>query len=209
MKKISLSNIDAFKISDNDTGEVFYGCCQDWFGTGWQRLSGCGPSVAYNILMYHGRGCFAGGRIQNKSSCAAMMEEVWKYVTPTTRGIHTTEMLCERVMAYGASKGLTILSARCEVPEKRSLRPSPEEVTTFLEDALSRDIPVAFLNLCSGQEKNLDEWHWVTVAAIETGGPDGRVPLCVLDRGHIVEIDLALWLDTTNYGGGFVHFSIT
>jgi hypothetical protein len=208
MKKISLSNIDAFKISDNDTNEVFYGCCQDWFGTGWQRLSGCGPSVACNIFMYHGRGDAAGDHIRNKRSCAAMMEEVWKYVTPTKRGIHTTEMLCERVMAYGASKGMLISSARCEVPEKRSLRPSPGEVASFLEDALTRDLPVAFLNLCNGQEKNLDEWHWVTVAAMETGDPDGRLPLCVLDRGRIVKIDLALWLDTTSCGGGFVHFSI-
>jgi hypothetical protein len=138
-----------------------------------------------------------------------MMEEVWKYVTPSKRGIHTTEMLRERVAAYGASKGMTVSSARCEVPETKSLRPTPGEVTSFLEDALSRDIPVAFLNLCNGQEENLDKWHWVTVAAIETGDPEGRVPLCILDRGRIVKIDLALWLDTTTYGGGFIHFSIT
>ncbi|MDR1137897.1 MAG: hypothetical protein LBK91_06200 [Synergistaceae bacterium] len=209
MKKVSLSNIDAFKISDNDTDEVFYGCCQDWFGTGWQRLSGCGPSVACNIFIYHARGASAGGRARNKHSCAAMMEEVWKYVTPTKRGIHTAEMLRERVLAYGAAKGMTISSAICEVPKERSLRPSSAEVTSFLEDALSKDIPVAFLNLCNGQEKNLDEWHWVTVAAIETGDPKGRVPLCILDRGRMVKIDLALWLDTTSHGGGFVHFSIT
>jgi hypothetical protein len=209
MKKISLSNIDAFKVSDNSTNEVFYGCCQDWFGTGWQRLSGCGPSVACNIFMYYGLGNLTENHIRNKNACAAMMEEVWKYVTPTKRGIHTTEMLSERVIAYGASKGMTISSARCEVPETRSLRPSPEEVASFLEDALSRDIPVAFLNLCNGKEKNLDEWHWVTVAAIETGDPGGRLPLCILDRGRIVNIDLALWLDTTSCGGGFVHFSIT
>lgn len=204
MKKVSLSNIDAFKISDSDTNEVFYGCSQDWFGTVWQRLSGCGPSVACNIFMYHGR-----GSVRNKSACAAMMEEVWKYVTPTKGGIHTAEMLRERVAAYGAAKGMTISSAICEVPENISLRPPKENVASFLEDALSRDIPVAFLNLCNGREKNLDKWHWVTVIAIQTGDPGGGLPLWILDRGRIVEINLALWLETTSHGGGFVHFSIT
>ena len=33
MVKISLSDIDAFKVVDDETGETSYGCNQDWYGS--------------------------------------------------------------------------------------------------------------------------------------------------------------------------------
>ena len=66
MEKVSLSNMGAFKIIDKVTGEIFHGCSQDWFGTYWQRLSGCGPSVVTNILMY--RDNARDGRVRDKEA---------------------------------------------------------------------------------------------------------------------------------------------
>ncbi|MDR1966513.1 MAG: hypothetical protein LBQ36_07365 [Synergistaceae bacterium] len=204
MKSISLKRIDAFKIIDENTDEIFYGCDQEWFGTEWQRRSGCGPSAVSNMLLY--RAAPLGGRALSKSDCASLMEEVWHHVTPTEHGIPNTEMLCESVKAYGASKGAKVACAHCEIPEDRSLRPSGGEVASFLEVALSSDIPVIFLNLCNGEEENLDEWHWVTIVSLERAEPDGRMKLRILDKGKIGIVDLTLWLDTTECGGGFVHF---
>jgi hypothetical protein len=199
--------MDAFKITDRSTGEVFYGCDQDWFGTNWQRLSGCGPSVVANILIYNGRD--SDWRIEDKDAAVRFMEEVWKFVTPTNRGIPTTEMLLERVFSYGESKGMAVRHSDCGIPEEKSLRPSIGDVTAFLSGALERDAPVAFLNLCNGEEENLDEWHWVTVVSLEQRQYDGHVIATIIDRGKIIAVDLSVWLDTTNQGGGFIHFRMT
>ena len=208
MAKLSLSDIDAFKIADEETGETFYGCNQDWYGSEWQRLSGCGQSVVAGILMYLRRDTAVPG-IKSKKYAISFMEEVWKYVTPTQRGIHTAEMLRRRVVSYCAAKNLNVASAVCGIPEERPLRPRMERVWAYLTDALSRDIPIAFLNLHNGEEENLDEWHWVTVVSAEQTKQNGNVEIVILDRGRALVVDLSLWLETTRYGGVFVHFSVT
>jgi hypothetical protein len=208
MIKLSLSDINAFKVADDETGEIFYGCNQDWYGSDWQRLSGCGPSVVAGILMYLRRD-IAAPKIKDKKYAVSFMEEVWKYVTPTHRGIHTAEMLRRRVVSYCAAKNLKVASAVCGIPEERALRPQMERVWAYMADALSRDIPIAFLNLHNGEEENLDEWHWVTVVSAEQTEPDGNVGIRILDRGRAIMVDLSLWLKTTDYGGGFVCFSVT
>ncbi|MDR1581303.1 MAG: hypothetical protein LBS35_13185 [Synergistaceae bacterium] len=208
MTKLSLSDIDAFKIADDETGETFYGCNQDWYGSDWQRLSGCGPSVVAGILMYLRRDIAVPGA-KDKKYAISFMEEVWKYVTPTQRGIHTAEMLRRRVVSYCAAKNLRVASAVCGIPEERVYRPQMKRVWAYMTDALSRDIPIAFLNLHNGEEKNLDEWHWVTVVSAEQAKPNGNVQIVILDRGHSLVVDLSLWLETTHYGGGFVYFSVT
>ena len=83
MEKLALLNIEAFKIFDNGTETLSYGCDQQWFSTERQRSSGCGPSVASSILLYLNR-----SRQPNeetpccKNRCTAFMEEVWEHVTP-------------------------------------------------------------------------------------------------------------------------------
>jgi hypothetical protein len=208
MKKLSLSDIDAFKVVDDETGEVFYGCNQDWYGSDWQRMSGCGPSVVAGILMYLRRDISVPG-VKGKKYVISFMEEVWEYVTPTQRGIHTAEMLRRRVASYCAAKNLKAASAVCTIPEERALRPQMKRVWAYVTEALSRDIPIAFLNLHNGAAENLDEWHWVTVVSAEQTEPNGNVEIGILDRGRALAVDLSLWLKTTDYGGGFVHFSVT
>ena len=203
--KSTLSNIEAFKIIDRETGDIFYGCSQDWFGTHWQRLSGCGPVVVTNILMY---GDIApDGSVRDKGAAESLMEEVWEFITPTTRGIHTVDMLIERVTSYGEAKGMKTLYRDCVVPKEKSLRPSMDTVVSFISDALGRDVPVAFLNLCNGDEITLEDWHWVTVVEMELRASDGHVIVNILDRGRKVPIDLSLWLETTTSDGGFLHFT--
>ena len=203
--KISLSDIEAFKIVDRATGEVFYGCSQDWFGTHWQKLSGCGPAAVTNILMY--RNSVKDGSVRDKGTAESLMEEVWKFITPTTKGIPTVEMLLERVTSYGEARGKITLYRDCVVPREKSMRPSIETVASFIDDALGRDAPVAFLNLCNGDENTLEDWHWVTVVEMERRASDGRVIVNILDRGRKMPIDLSLWLETTTSDGGFLHFT--
>jgi len=78
---------------------------------------------------------------------------------------------------------------------------------SFLEGGLIKDAPIAFLNLCNGQVKNLDPWHWVTIISLEYAENGKSASIKILDEGLIKKIDLALWYDTTTLGGGFVYFT--
>jgi hypothetical protein len=136
------------------------------------------------------------------------MEEVWEYVTPTERGIPSAKMFCESVLAYARDKELKIRCGFFDVPEEKSLRPALSEVSGFIEKALSSDLPVGFLLLCNGKLREVDAWHWVTIVSLEQPGRGDPVLVEIVDEGQVKRIDLDLWLETTELGGGFVFFSL-
>jgi hypothetical protein len=210
MKTISISNVDDFKVLDAYTGVMTYGCDQEWFSTEWQRRAGCAPCVACNILIYLNRARVGGeGTPVGKKFCTAFMEEIWTYVTPTERGMPSTEMFCEDVRSYGEAKGDEIECASFDIPDDAANRPAADEISEFLGESLTGDLPVAFLNLCNGSEKNLPEWHWVTIVSMKQEAHDSHIFIDIIDEGVLKTIDLSLWLDTTSNGGGFVRFRYT
>ncbi|GEM_PF-39372 len=206
-----IDKLDLFKIVDESTYDTYYGCDQNWYTTEWQRRSGCGPSVASNIIFYlnHTRPAFKlGPYLNSKESWLSLMEEIWEYVTPSQEGIPTTKMFYEAVITYAESKGLNVSYDFCDVPKDKSGSPPLSKILDFLERALTKDTPIAFLNLCNGAENNLDRWHWVTIIALEYTEGGNSIFIDILDEGIIKRIDLALWYNTTILGGGFVYFSL-
>ena len=85
------------------------------------------------------------------------------------------------------------------------MRPGFDEIVDFITQGLQKDAPVAFLNLCNGEEKNLDRWHWVTIIASDVKSPD-EIIISISDEGRIKYINLSLWVKTTTLGGGLVYF---
>jgi len=86
----SITNPGLFSVLDESTNKTYYGCDQEWYATEWQRRSGCGPTVASNILFYLNNykvNLSIGQRVNSKKNCLLFMSEIWKYVTPTTEGI--------------------------------------------------------------------------------------------------------------------------
>lgn len=201
----SIKNTDLFQIQDSNSSAVYYGCDQTWYRTKWQRLAGCGPTTAANLFYYHVRsGAAAEGEIiPAKSRCVALMEETWNFVTPGLRGVNTTAMFSGGISAFASAKAMRAEPMALDIPKNRFQRPELSAVSEFLENSLSKDLPVAFLNLDNGDEKRLDSWHWVTVIALDYER-DGAAAVKILDEGRIKQIDLALWLQTTSLGGGFV-----
>ena len=199
-----ISNLDLLKLAD-ENAKIYYGCNQEWYSTEWQRLSGCGPSVAANIVFYIER---LGKTSNNKETMLLLMEESWAYVTPTSEGIPTTKVFCDAMKLYALAKGLQVESGCFDLPAERKLRPLFHNMLHFIDAALLKDAPVAFLNLCNGEEKNLDSWHWVTIISLEYEEDNSIALVKVLDDGVIKKIDLALWYKTTNLGGGFSYFRI-
>lgn len=206
----SIAGTHFLRIFDEQSRESYYGCDQEWYATERQRLSGCGPTAACNLIWYLNRTHPTLGLDQScgsKASSISFLQDIWKYVTPSAKGIPTTKMFSDAVLAYAESKGMTLECRSCDVSEDRALRPVFADVENFLEEALSKDAPVAFLNLCNGEEKRLESWHWVTIIALQWEKQNGRASVDILDGGSIKSIDLSLWYNTTTLGGGFVYFT--
>ena len=94
-----------------------------------------------------------------------------------------------------------------DMPEDVAGRPALRDVVWFIEEALQNDAPVAFLNLCNGEEHCLYRWHWVTIVALDFAPDGSRAAATILDEGRQLDIDLAVWHNTTTLGGGFVWFA--
>lgn len=209
--KKSIINMECFKILDTDTEKMSCGCNQEWYGTRWQRLSGCGPTVATNLFLYlnyKNNGSELSSKYKNKNDCIVLMEEMWKFVTPTLNGVNKTKIFYEGLSSYVKLKELKACYEFMDIPKKKSIRPGFAEVLKFIENSLENDFPVAFLNLCNGEEKGLDKWHWVTVVSLGHSEESGSCTVEILDEGAIKSVDLALWFDTTKLGGGFVSFFV-
>ena len=202
MTKKYLKNPNYFNILDEDSCNVYYGCNQEWYTKKWQRMAGCGPTTAANIVIYKNKS------IHESKSCAMnIMNEMWSYVTPTLKGVNTTKIFYEGFMAYAKSKGINASFEVLDISKKESTRPSFEKLIDFVERTLDRDIPLAFLNLCNGDEKFLDKWHWVTLISLDYDAEKGIASAEILDEGMIKTINLNLWYNTTTLGGGFVSLS--
>ncbi|MDP4128307.1 MAG: hypothetical protein Q8912_15420 [Bacillota bacterium] len=207
----SILNENFFKIKDEDTQDTFYGCHQAWYTTKWQRLAGCGPTVVSNIVHYLNCKRSDSGTTNlplTKSEALSLMEEVYQYVTPTLRGIPTTKLLYDDVLDYAKARALNMSLEILDVPKKRELRPLFRHLIAFLDKALSKDTPIAFLNLDNGAEKGLDSWHWVTIISLEYAADENTAIIRILDEGMIKKVDLALWFETTKLGGGFVSIEV-
>lgn len=206
MRTFSLKQPNRFEIVDEKDGHVYYGFDQEWYASKWQRLSGCGPTTASTIFYYmFGAGPEADKRLTRRES-PAFLEKTWRHVTPTIRGIPSTELLCKGVEAYARANSLGLTLERFDLSRCRDDRPVFGELLRFLASSLSRDCPVAFLNLHSGEEKLLDSWHWVTVVSLDCEEDGSAAFLDILDEGMKKRINLAQWYRTTTLGGGFVSF---
>ena len=201
--KAALQNPERLIVRDEDSREVFFGCNQAWYEDEWQRRAGCGPSVASHLFAYS---LGLAPQTTDRRGWLRLMEDVWHYVTPTDRGMPTSELFCQTTRSYAQARGVTMAQRVCDVPAEALLRPSLPELVAFLAEALQNDAPVAFLNLCNGEETCLYRWHWVTIVAMDYD-PDGRRAVAtIFDEGRQLDIDLALWHSTTTLGGGFVWF---
>ncbi len=200
-----LSNIGYLQVTENGSNKVYCGSNQEWFMTEHQRLTGCGPSVAANILFYLGKKKiknFYGG---SKYDLLKVMEEAWRYVTPAENGIPSTDIFCTKLKRYLDVQGGSYEFFVLNIPPDKSGRPTLHEVIQFIVRGLQEDTPIAFLNLDNGEEQDLEPWHWVTIAVVYFSEREDTAWIDICDEGIVKRIDLKLWLETTVQGGGLVY----
>lgn len=194
--------MDGFDIPVKGAG-ILKGVDQEWYTGYRQRLSGCGPSTATNILRYYRDRLTLPVRAQTREEARELMELVWDYVTPTLMGLNTTRRYVEGIDRLQAEKGWGLSCRRLDISDRESQRPAAGQVADFIREGLASDCPVAFLNLSRGSLENLDQWHWVTLVALEE--EEGQLWAEAVDNGRLLRLDLSLWLRSTTRGGGFVY----
>ena len=142
----------------------------------------------------------APGDCNKKEGLLALMNTMWEYITPGNRGVNTTKMFYDGALLYGKDRGIDLKCRVLNIEAKKSLRPSILEMSSFIDNAMNADLPVAFLNLSNGTLKNLDNWHWVTITAYDSV----KHTAIMCDQGSEHEIEMDTWIETTLLGGGLV-----
>lgn len=201
----SLLHMDYLQVTEPGSCEVFCGSDQEWFPAQRQRLTGCGPSAAANILFYMNRKKEKDCCGRNKSDLLQFMEKTWKYVTPMENGIPSTALFREKLEYYAAAWNERFEFFILDIPAASKERPAIHNTVQFIKQGLRADTPVAFLNLDNGAEMTLEAWHWVTIAAIHYSEKQDQAWIDICDEGISKRINLGLWLETTVQGGGFVY----
>lgn len=202
----SLSRPELLTVTEGE--RTWRGADQLWYPEEWQRKAGCGPTAASLMVSY---------LAQIRASCASLypsgswergdvlglMEEVWRFVTPGKKGVNTTRIFTKGLSAFAREKGVDLPVRDLDVPRLKLARPTVDQCAAFLRSSLSADLPVAWLNLHSGEADGLDDWHWVTVVALEEHS-EGPLLCTILDSGKELTVDFRLWFQTTKLGGGLV-----
>ena len=186
--------------------KVSHGYDQEWYTQEWQRLAGCGPTTATQVLTYLGLrdGMYDRANATSQAGALSRMEEVWEYVKPRYGGgVYKTAWLEEGMQHFIDDKGWNYDVRMINVSPFRSSRDDVSVVAEFIRDGLHQDIPVAFLNRHKGHEEALWTWHWVPVWGIFSQGDEIRCR--IFDEGEIRDFSLTNWMKDTILGGGFAY----
>lgn len=204
----TLKNLENIHVVD-PSGLEYFGCDQNWYESEWQQMSGCGPSTAATLLLYLQKS----GRIDlpiqvmQQKDCRLLMDEVWSHVTPTEDGIYLIEQFCSGIRRFAISQAISLECHTLGIPEPKHQRPELADAVAFIMNGLVRNSPIAFLNLCNGEVDNLEEWHWVTIVALETDDVQDQVLVTIFDGDKSEIIDFKRWLQTTSDGGALIYLS--
>ena len=206
--RVTLADISKMNVT-GPGGEIYAGGSQEWYTDRWHKLAGCGPTAAANLIWYMNRptseDSSGGGDI---GDYLRLQLEMFGFVTPGMQGVNTPGIFTDGLSGYGLKHELDIAARVLEIPKKPRKRPETADVRGFLSAALSSDSPVAFLNLSNGTLQNLENWHWVTVTAVDCLDGNDELAASVCDQGKAFEIDFGEWLKTSALGGALVCLKI-
>jgi hypothetical protein len=207
---ISIKKPELLTITNEGKGENSFGANQEWYKKSWNKEAGCGPTCASIIsaylamtrekyeALYHEKSL-------NKDDFINHMDELFRYVTPGVMGVNHIDKFIRGMLDYAKDKGVKLTPHSFSVENMFQKDRKPEQLKAFVEEALSADCPIAFLNLSRGEETKLQGWHWITIT--EASIQENNVIAFASDEGHKIEFDLMLWYMTTRMHGGLIYFS--
>ena len=127
-------------------GRHSFGYNQEWYHDEWQRVSGCGPTTATQVISYVE---FRDGYLNTADSSdgeAALkrMETLWHYVRPRIGGgLYKTHWLEDGLTDYIKEQNMPYEVKMISIYPFSMCRPSLQQVKEFIRRGLSEDSPVA------------------------------------------------------------------
>lgn len=202
--KLTLRHLEWLQVETENNCSLGYN--QEWYGTDWQRIAGCGPTTATQIVNYLAcrDGLIEPSEINNKAAVVETMEKVFPYVKPRRGGgLYKTRWMKDGLEKFIKDRNLEYEVKMLRIYPFLVMRPTVKKVAQFVLEGLLSDCPIAFLNRHKGQEEGLDTWHWVPIVALEQQGDEYIAS--VYDAEHTRYFSLNAWLKDTVLGGGFVY----
>lgn len=201
MKILSIQAVEKLRIIDKQEN-ISYGAQQDFYSSKWKQAAGCGPTAASNLILYEYRKDLCEENPIHEESIRQIMNVMWKHITPGIMGVHVYHKFTKGISRYIKDNNLAFNVRHILIDKNKNKRIKLDELIYFLENSLSENHLVAFLNRHNGEEKLLDRWHWVVLYQIEVD--ENSCTAIILDQGKKIEINLKLWLETTLDCGAFV-----
>lgn len=207
---VSIFDPTLLTVTDAQTQCSFFGGDQAWYTEEWWQQAGCGPTCAANLTAYlaltrpHLRALYSGSGM-DRDGFTRHMEEIYPYVQPGPMGLNRVERFTEGVTAFAADRGVALRPHVFAVAGNRDRnRPPVSALADFVREGLAADCPIGFLNLSHGRVKNLQSWHWVSLASADIEAD--ALTAYASDEGVRRAFDLKLWYLSTRMRGGLVYF---
>jgi hypothetical protein len=207
---ISIKKPELLMISDEEKGGISFGANQEWYKKSWNKEAGCGPTCASIISAYlamTSEKCQAlyDSQSLKRDDFLEHMDELFHYVTPGVMGVNHVDKFVKGMLEFAGDKGVALTPHVISVENMFKKDRKPEQLKAFVEEALSADSPIAFLNLSRGEETRLQGWHWITIT--EAAIHPNSIIAVASDEGIKREFDLMLWYMTTRMHGGLIYFT--
>lgn len=201
MKSTQIKSVEKLQILEKSQS-ISYGAQQRFYSSQWKQAAGCGPTAASNLVLYEFRKDLCEETAIHEESIRQIMNVMWKHITPGIMGVHVYHKFVKGIQRYLKEQNLSFSVKHLYIDKNKGIRVSIEDTQKWLEEALSQNHLVAFLNRHNGLENALDRWHWVVLYKVDYDENDCKV--MILDQGKKIEIDLKLWLNSTKDCGAFV-----
>lgn len=185
-----------------------YGMTQEFYSKKNQRMAGCGPTAASNMIYY----LYKNNRLTEKlgkkifkerdfeTDIKKLMNFSWSYITPGVMGVHNTEIFRDGFKKIIDDYNLDLEVENYVVPAKITTKKTDEiilEARNFIKKGLDEGAPVAFLNLIN--KSTVDTWHWVSIVSIEGNTVE------IFDGYDNFKEDISKWIKNRYMGGGFIR----
>lgn len=208
---ISVAHPEFLNVRDLQTRQSYFGGAQEWYSSEWGRRAGCGPTCAANLSAYLALSrpalrALYHGKEMDRAEFLHHMEEIFPFLAPGPMGLNRVELFSEGMVTFAASRDILLVPHVFAVSGNRSPgRPPVSALAAFVRAGLDADCPLGFLNLSRGREKNLQDWHWISIVSADFK-PD-QLTARASDEGIVREFNLQLWYLSTRMSGGLVYFT--
>lgn len=196
--KVTIRHPELVAIDGAD-GKIYFGGKTQWLPEEMRQLRG-GAVAAAEMISYLAATRDDLGDLypprtrRTQAEFETLMERVWEAIAPGDGAPLTLSGFVDGLNAFAKRAGHQLVFNELDI---RGHRPSADRCQGFIDDAMVRDTPVAFLNRIHGEDGEiLRNWSLIV------GQVGNRVILA--DDGVQRPIDFRLWHDTTSLGGGLV-----